>query len=341
MNEPICIDRVAIVVPVLNEARDIAACLGSLLPQAATLDADVLVIDGGSTDATAAIVTALQKIHPRIKLLDNPRRLQSAAMNLAARAAASDVTVLVRADGHAAYPAECVATCLAALRGHGATSVVVPMRTVGTSGMQRAIAAAQNGRLGNGGSAHRAGGASGFVDHGHHAAFDRAFFRRIGGYDESFAYNEDAEHDERVRRAGGRVWMCAEATIDYFPRSRLRPLAQQYFRHGAGRVRTLLKHHIRPRPRQLAAPVVLVGSVAGIALTPFDAWFAVVPLGYVLACSAWAGVAAIRARDPWLIGMAPAAMTMHLSWAAGFLRTLGRAGREGMRTRRVQLATAG
>jgi succinoglycan biosynthesis protein ExoA len=315
-------DRVAIVVPVLNEERYIGGCLRALLAQAAGIDADVMVMDGGSTDATRQIVARLQELHPRLALHDNPGRLQSAAVNLAARIAPADITVLVRADAHAGYAPDFVATCVAALRRHDATAVVVPMRTVGVGGMQRAIAAVQNSRLGNGGAAHRIGGKSGFVDHGHHAAFDRGFFLRVGGYDETFSHNEDAEHDERARRAGGRIWMCADATIDYFPRNRLWPLARQYFKHGAGRACTVLKHRMRVRARQMAAPAVLIGCVAGLALEPLQPWFAVAPIFYALGCVTWGSLAAARARDPWLLAIAPAAMTVHFSWAAGFLSTV-------------------
>jgi succinoglycan biosynthesis protein ExoA len=315
-------DRVAIVVPVLNEERYIETCLGTLLRQASEIDADVMVMDGGSTDATRQIVTRLRESHPRLALHDNPGRLQSAAVNLAARIAPPDVTVLIRADAHAGYGPDFVTTCVAALRRHDATAVVVPMRTVGAGGMQRAIAAVQNSRLGNGGAAHRVGGKSGFVDHGHHAAFDRAFFQHVGGYDETFSHNEDAEHDERARRAGGRIWMCTDATIDYFPRARLGPLARQYFKHGAGRAGTLLKHQMRPRPRQMAAPVILVGCVGGFALAPVSPWFAAAPIGYALGCFIWGGLAAARRGDRWLLAIAPAAMTVHLSWGAGFLSTV-------------------
>jgi succinoglycan biosynthesis protein ExoA len=320
-------DRVAIVVPVLNEERYIAASLTTLLDQAAEIDACVMVMDGGSRDATRAIVTGLMASHQRLSLHANPGRLQSAAVNLAAVIADPDVTVLVRADAHAGYPPGFVATCVDALRRHDATAVVVPMRTVGIGGMQRAIAAVQNSRLGNGGSAHRTGGVSGFVDHGHHAVFDRAFFQRIGGYDETFSHNEDAELDERARRAGGRIWMCVDAVMDYFPRDRLWPLARQYFNHGKGRACTMLKHRMRPKPRQMAAPVILLGCAGGLVLMPLIAWFGLVPLAYALGCGLWGVVAAARGRDPWLLAVAPAAMAVHLGWGAGFLWTMAKGGR--------------
>jgi succinoglycan biosynthesis protein ExoA len=216
-------------------------------------------------------------------------------------------------------PPNFVRACLQALQRPGVTSVVVPMRTVGYRRRQRAFAAAQNSRLGNGGAAHRLARKSGFVDHGHHAAFDRAFFVRVGGYDECFSHNEDAEFDYRAVRAGGRLWMCAEATIIYFPRRRFVALAKQYYRHGQGRARTLLTHGYRPKLRQMAPLFILFGMMAGALLLPVSWVFGLVPLTYVLLCHFRGLVRAIGARDPWLAGMGPAYMTMHLSWAVGFL----------------------
>ena len=175
--------EVAVVIPVLNEAKYIAACLESLIPQASAMNAVIMVMDGGSADGTVEIVRKIAANHPEIAILHNEKRLQSAALNLAATVAPPGIQILVRADAHALYPRDYLDLCVTALRTHAVTSVVVPMRTIGTRGMQRAIACVQNSRLGNGGSAHRSEGISGLVDHGHHAAFDRAFFLRIGGYD--------------------------------------------------------------------------------------------------------------------------------------------------------------
>jgi succinoglycan biosynthesis protein ExoA len=312
-------DRVAVVVPTFNEQDHIGACLRSLLEQAEELDACVLVADGGSDDKTPAIVMEMAEAHPTLALIVNPKRLQSAAINLAERCLPQDVSVLVRADAHALYPPRFLADCVRALRDNCATSVVVPMRATGITGYQRAIAAAQNGRLGNGGASHRCGGISGDVEHGHHAAFDRAFFRRIGGYDERFSHNEDAEFDLRARRAGGRIWMCRDAEIVYLPRTRLHALARQYLRHGCGRARTVRLHRVRPRLRQLLPPLLLVSLIGSTLLTPVALWTSLLPLAYAATCGVWATAAASRARDPWLLVMAPAVMTMHLAWAAGFL----------------------
>ncbi len=324
---------VAIVVPTLNEERYIESTLNSLLGQWPEDRCEVLVVDGGSVDRTTEIVRTMRAAHPNLRLLHNPRRIQSAAVNLAARLADARASILIRADAHAYYPPRFIEICVSALRNNGAASVVVPMRTVGHAGLQSAIAAAQNSRLGNGGSAHRRGDASGFVDHGHHAAFDRAVFLAVGGYDEEFTHNEDAEFDLRLNQAGHRVWMETAATITYFPRSGLKALARQYFRHGRGRARTLLLHGQKPRLRQMAPLFILAGTVFGLAAAPLAPLTSLVPAAYLALCLGWGATAALRARDPWLLAMGPAAMVMHLSWAAGFLREcivprLPRGGRE-------------
>lgn len=319
---------VAVAVPVLNEEAHVEACLASLMPQCPPDRAEVLVLDGGSADRTREIVAALAARHPNLRLLANPGRLQAAAVNLAARVARPEAAVLVRADAHALYPPGFVARVAGEIGARGATSVVVPMRTVGEAdGLHRAIAAAQNARFGNGGAAHRAGAASGWVDHGHHAAFDRAHFLTLGGYDEAFSHNEDAEFDARSRAAGGRVWMCAEAAVDYVPRRTLGALARQYTKHGAGRARTLAKHGLRPRPRQMAPVAALLGNTTALLAAPLLPTALAIPALYTIACAVFGTTAAWRARDPALLAAGAAAAVMHHAWAFGFLRGRIRAAR--------------
>jgi succinoglycan biosynthesis protein ExoA len=289
---------VSIVMPALNEEHYIADAILSILPRPEVLDYELLVLDGGSRDRTREIVEELAERHPQIRLLHNDRRIQSAALNIASEACDPRAEILVRADCHANYPADFAARCADTLIKTESASVVVPMRAVGRQPVQRAIAAAQNSRLGNGGSQHRIAGRSGYVEHGHHAAFDRAVFRALGGYDEAAPYNEDAEFDGRLMAAGGRIYLDGSLTIDYFPRSSLHALARQYFRHGWGRANTLLKHAKAPKLRQLLPVLMLLLAVGGLALWPFVGFAALVPmLGYVVACLIWASVLAGQLRD--------------------------------------------
>jgi succinoglycan biosynthesis protein ExoA len=188
--------------------------------------------------------------------------------------------------------------------------------------MQRAIAAAQNSRLGNGGAAHRLIGWSGFVDHGHHAAFERQAFLELGGYDESFSHNEDAEFDTRLVRSGRRIYMNGDIAVTYFPRSDLISLMGQYFRHGRGRASTLIKHRSLPRVRQVLPVAVVSAIVLSAGLAMLQPWFLLLPLLYAATCLLWGLGLAVRCKDSCLTFTGAAAVVMHLSWGAGFLARL-------------------
>ncbi len=81
--------RLSIIIPVLNEERTIAAALADLDRAEA---GEVIVVDGGSTDRTAAIVRATSA-----RLVASPRG-RAAQMNAGAREAAGDVLLFLHAD---------------------------------------------------------------------------------------------------------------------------------------------------------------------------------------------------------------------------------------------------
>ena len=314
---------VSIVMPALNEEHYIEAAIRSVLPRTNALDYELLVMDGGSTDRTEAIVAGLSAENHRIKLVRNPRRIQSAAMNIAARDADPRAKYLLRADCHADYPEGFAERTIAALREKGAASVVVTMHSEGKGCVQKAVAAASNSRLGNGGSAHRRSGGSGYVEHGHHAAFDRETYLALGGYDESFRHNEDAEYDQRVIRSGKRIYLLGDLAIRYFPRAGLGSLARQYRNYGWGRANTVLKHRVRPRLRQLLPVLILLGNAGAVGLALFEPLFLALPLLYAVLCCGWGLILAVQAGEACLALSGPAAMVMHMSWAFGFLSRLG------------------
>ncbi|MDB5893956.1 MAG: succinoglycan biosynthesis protein ExoA [Rhodoferax sp.] len=312
--------QVLVVIPTLNEARTIEGVVASLcddLPQNAQVS--LVVVDGGSTDGTLDIVKQLATRQPRLQWLNNPKRIQSAAVNLAASQLGHGVQVLVRCDAHAQYPRGFIRMLLASLDRTGADAVVVPMDSTGHNCVQRAVAWASDTKVGSGGSAHRGGRRSGYVDHGHHAAFRMESFRRAGGYDETFTHNEDAELDCRQRSLGSKIYLDADIRLGYHPRSTIAGLARQYFAYGRGRSRTVRRHPGSMRLRQLALPVHLVVSVLALVFAAWLPWLLLWPLAY-------AGVLLLTSlsiawREKSVCGLlaGPTAAVMHLWWAAGFL----------------------
>lgn len=316
--------HLSIIVPTLNEERYVSQTIRDLTQGLDRFEYEIMIVDGGSRDRTIEIVKSLAEEDSRIKLIHNEKRIQSAAFNLAAQLADPRSDVLIRADCHAQYPDNFVAVVYDALQESGASSVVVPMLTVGTSCRQTAIAAAQNSRLGNGGSPHRLGQRSLWVEHGHHAAFRRDVFTAVGGYDETFTHNEDAEFDIRNARAGGRIWMEAKACLKYFPRESFTKLAKQYFKYGAGRAKTYRKHNQVPSLRQLIPAIVFVACLLSLVLAPFFPYSLVVPLSYAAMCLTMGALIGMQQSSLCAAaGSGLAAIVMHMSWAVGFLLGFG------------------
>ncbi len=80
---------------------------------------------------------------PRIILLDNPARLQSAGVNLAVKSLGSGFDYFIRIDAHGRYPSDYCKRLLDEAEVTGADPVVVAMDTVGFGLMQRATACAR------------------------------------------------------------------------------------------------------------------------------------------------------------------------------------------------------
>ena len=314
-------ETILVVVPTLNEEAYIDTCLASLIGNDPRMPAvRIVVADGGSTDRTREIVAGSQSDWPNLLLIDNPARLQSAAVNRAvADAAAPEHRILVRCDAHSLYPPGFVLDVAECLVARGAASLTVPMDAEGTGCFQRAVALVTDTPLGSGGSAHRGGQHSGWVDHGHHAGFDLAWFRRLGGYDETFSHNEDAEYDRRLVAAGGLIWLEANLRIGIAPRATPMALARQYWRYGRGRARTVLKHRMRPRLRQMIPVAHVLALSVSLALAPFHGAALAYPLAYGALLAATSLWAAWRMASPCGLWGGPVLALMHTAWGSGFL----------------------
>ncbi|MER8382602.1 MULTISPECIES: glycosyltransferase family 2 protein [unclassified Mesorhizobium] len=306
-----------IVVPCLNEAPHIGALLRELRPAAKRLGAVIIVADGGSTDGTRTIVADIAAKDQRVVLLHNEKRLQSAAINLAVARFGEGVDYLIRIDAHGGYPADYCDRLVEEAQATGADSVVVSMLTSGSGMVQKAAAAAQNSRLGTGGSKHRHLSAGEWVDHGHHALIRISAFTAVGGYDETFSHNEDAELDYRLRQAGYRIWMTGKTQMVYYPRSSLKGLYFQYLGYGRGRAKNVLKHRMIPKIRQMVP--LLVFPVVLLAAFSFVHWLAAVPLLlWVSVCLGYGFWTAVSQRKPDIALAGVSAMVMHFGWSVGF-----------------------
>jgi len=285
------------VIPCLNEERHLKKVVLGLLGSRMTVPMRIVIADGGSKDSTLHVAQELAAQYPNVVILGNPRRIQSSAINLAVAQFGAGIRYMIRIDAHAEYARDYCQSLIEEAEFTQAASVVVAMKTAGIGWFQRAVAAAQNSRLGNGGSAHRLPGTAGsWTDHGHHALMRIDAFLQVGGYDESFSHNEDAELDMRLLQAGFTIWLTAKTSLTYYPRSSPAALFRQYVEYGAGRARTILKHRAIPKLRQLAPAAVLPLGILALA-APFF-WPAALPLAiWAMFCLGYGIVLGLKAKS--------------------------------------------
>src|SRR5689334_14634360 len=145
---------VTIAVPCFNEERYIESFLDDVFGQDYPADAiEVLVGDGMSTDRTREILARIAAERPSLRVIDNPKRLQAAAMNRMIGEAKGDV--IVRLDVHARYAKDFVRQCVEVLAETGAQNVGGPARPAAESWFQKAVCAALLSKLAVGNSSYR------------------------------------------------------------------------------------------------------------------------------------------------------------------------------------------
>ncbi len=314
---------ISVVVPMRNEATMIGACLDSLLASRLPhgYELEVLVLDGASDDTSPGLVQARAAADRRVRLLDNPGRLQAAAMNIGIEVARG--AWLLRADAHSLYAEDYVAECLRLLQETGAENVGGVQRATGESWLGRAVAAAVSSRFAAGDARYRHATEPAWTDTVYLGAWRTATLRRLGGMRPDWAVNEDYELNVRIRAAGGRVYLSPTIRSTYFVRDSLSRLARQYARYGFWKVRTLLEHPGSLRWRQLVAPAFVVALL----LTPwlvirFGAVGAAVVAAYVAANLVASVMTA--ARNGWTVFPALPMIfaVIHCAWGGGFLAGL-------------------
>ncbi|WP_235939773.1 glycosyltransferase [Occultella kanbiaonis] len=229
---------VSVIVPAYNEGPVLVNCVNSLVGS----DYDrleIVIVDDGSIDDTAAVAARLARENPQVRLITQANAGKGAALNRGIAAAGGDVLFFVDADGifapgtidemlrgfdHPDVGAVCgddrpvnlnrVQTRMLAILSHAGTGLV-----------RRALALA---------------GVLPIVS-GNVGAFTRAVVTEVGGFDES-TIGEDLELTWRVHRAGYRVRFRPAALVYAESPSTWRTLWRQRVRWARGLLQTMRLH---------------------------------------------------------------------------------------------------
>ena len=257
MADPPSLPMVSVVVAARNEASFIEENVRHILDNDYPADRlEVIVVDGMSSDGTADIVRRLGQAEPRVRLVENPRRITPVALNLGIQAARGEI--ILRIDGHGKVRRDYVRGVVRVLQERPEVWAAGGQAdSVGIGYWGRVISAAMSTPVGAGNARFRLGHYTGYVDTVAYCAYWKWVFDRVGPFDEELVRNQDDDLSYRVLQAGGKIYMDSNIHYDYFVRGTPWKLWRQYLHCGFWRTRTIQKHG-RPASLRQVAPVGFV-----------------------------------------------------------------------------------
>ncbi len=309
----------SVLIPILNEARVIRDTLPPMLDQPYDGELEFLLLDGGSDDGTLEILAELAAGDSRIRVLDNPGRRQSAALNIGLAEAKGKY--ICRMDAHSHYPRDYVRVGAERLCRGDVTWVAGPAIAVGFDPWSDRIALALTSPLGVGGARFRlALEEEAEVDTGFTGILTAETLRQVGGWSEDWGINEDGELAARVLAAGGTIVCVPEMAAEFIPRNSLGELSRQYWRYGLGRAKTWLRHPGSLRRSHVLPPglvLTTLGAIAGPRPLRGVCRAGLSVYGSALLIESLRQARKASASDAaWLPLVF---MTMHFSWGSGFM----------------------
>lgn len=310
---------VTVVMPVRNEALYIERSLGAVLAQNYPRDRiEIIVTDGMSDDDTIPRIFRLRDAG-RVRLIANPRRIQSSGLNRAIEQASGDI--IIRVDAHTIIAPDYVRRCVETLQATGAHGVGGRLNPVGQGRVAQAVAAASQSPFAVP-STYRTSSRAQYADSVYMGAYPRHVLERVGLFDERLAVNEDYELNYRIRQSGGRLYHSPDLCSTYHGRHDLPALARRYFRYGFGKPRVLRKHPHSARLRFMVAPILVVSALMGVLLSMFFSdirqFWATGILTYGLACVGFS-LPFARQVPLALVWVLPLTfLTIHCAWGFGF-----------------------
>jgi len=244
---------VSIIMTVRNEASSIAILIDSLLAQTVS-PAEIVVCDGGSTDATVDIVGSYVTRGAPVRLIQAPGANISVGRNLAVAAASGDIIASTDAGVRLASDwLERLSQPFAGGDGNLATDVtsgffVADPQSVFETAMGATVLPALSDIR-----------PDAFLPSSRSVAFSKVAWLSVGGYPEWLDYCEDLVFDMALKRHGFRFTFAPGAVAFFRPRSSLSSFFRQYYRYarGDGKADLFRKRHAIRYVVYMVAPLAM------------------------------------------------------------------------------------
>ncbi len=238
--------KVAIIITVQNDEKNIGRLLDQIYLQDFSMDkVQIVVVDGLSTDQTRERAESFKERFGSLKVLDNPSRLKSSALNMGVKN--SEALIVHTIDAHTSFPDKDVLKNIVELfKGTAAECLCRPQpwAPADSSEFQQAAAYCRSSGLG-----HRPGmeiveDFEGYVDPtSSGCTYKREVFDKIGYFDESFDGCEDIDFNYRLKEAGIQAYLSQKLRQDFYPPDSPKGFWHLMYRYGKGRFRFAKKHN--------------------------------------------------------------------------------------------------
>ena len=229
--------NISVIVACLNEEKYIEQCIESLLSSDYKGKFDIYAVDGGSSDRTLDILEGIKLKDNRLKILHNPRRLQSAGRNIAIETTDANYVAYLDARREAdvswlSQLWDCFKEVSAMddrVLGVGSTQ-----KYVGQTKFRRAQAHAFSSVLSGAGGTnflkltevHK-------TDHACMCLYDKKYLINQYKYDDDLPVGEDIELNHRMTIINGlNLYVNPKAVNYYYPRENFQKLFWQQLRYG-------------------------------------------------------------------------------------------------------------
>lgn len=323
---------VSVVVPVLNGARWLPDVLAAIRAELVDRPHEILVIDDGSCDDSAAICRRIGD--GRLQIIEGPRRGAAAAVNAGLRlarfglVAQIDQDVIVRPGWFDALIDALGDPGVAAAQGWYVTDpAAAPLARVMALDLEQRYA-----RIDRGVSDHVCTG---------NVVWQLEAIHKVGLLDESLGYGYDNDLSYRLTAAGYRLVIRRDATSVHRWREGLTGYLAQQYGFGYGRLDLVARHRHRLHgdavspPMMMAHPVLMAGALAMLVCAGLS-WLVSWPaMPWVLGAAALVGalcveravagtIVARRWRDPAALLFPLVHLLRDLAWVAAIARWLTR-----------------
>jgi glycosyltransferase involved in cell wall biosynthesis len=222
---------------------------------------EIVLVDGLSTDRTKALMEKFSQEDNgfcRVRVVDNPQRVQPSGWNVAIKSSTGDA--IIRVDAHAYIPPDFVRNSVATLEGgEDVCGGVRPVRLYHETPWAQTLLIAEQSVFGSSIANYRRNIRPGYVSSIFHGSYRREVFKKAGLFDERLIRTEDNEIHYRIRKAGYRIKLNPEIYSYQYARSTFRGMTQQKEKNGYWIGRTLFISPLCLRIHHLVPALALLG----------------------------------------------------------------------------------